>query len=77
MGGGNSRKETTSPGLRRWKALVLVLATIVGTHGTIFALGALPINTGLSYAYLGGNVDFADYTAPLGYVRVVKAAPGR
>lgn len=77
MGGDSSRRETTSPGLRRWKALVLVLATIVAAHGTIFALGALPINTGLSYASLGGNVDLADYTPPPGYVRVVKAAPGR
>ena len=76
MRGDNWRKEKTSPGLRRWKALVLALATIVGAHGTIFALGALPINTGLSYAYLAGNVDLADYTAPSGYVHVVEAAPG-
>lgn len=77
MGGDNLRAMTTSARLRSWKALVLVLAAVVGTHTTIFLLGALPINTGLSYLSPADNVDLTDYTAPPGYVRVIKAAPGR
>lgn len=77
MGGDNSRPETSDPRLKRWKALVLVLAAIVGTHTTIFLLGGLPINTGLSYHYAADKVDLTDYAAPPGYVRVTEAAPGR
>ncbi|MCS6624832.1 hypothetical protein N0B44_18100 [Roseibacterium beibuensis] len=77
MGGDNLRAITTSPRLGRWKALVLVLSAIVGTHAMIFGVGALPIHTGLTYSYPAANVDLTDYTAPPGYVRVKEAAPGR
>ena len=75
MSGDTLQSDAAPPRLLRWKALVLILAAIVGTHATIFGLGALPINTGLSYAYPAGVVDLTDYTAPPGYVRVTTAAP--
>ena len=73
---GDDNLRTTSPRLRRWKALVLVLAALVGAHSTMFGLGALPINTGLSYGSVGDNIKLDDTAAP-GYVRVIKAAPDR
>ena len=60
MSGDTLQSDAAPPRLLRWKALVLILAAIVGTHATIFGLGALPINTGLSYAYPAGVVDLTD-----------------
>ena len=77
MSGDNLQGDTSSPRLGRWKALVLVLAAIVGTHVMMFGVGGLPINTGLTYSYPAANVDLTDYTAPPGYVHVTEAAPGR